>query len=86
MPRNETAGAPGPKPAAIPLAVFLALDLDDAAEPEAAPAEIPAAPAEQAAAIFPTGESFFVLLSYAAETAFNSETVCDALDWPGGED
>ena len=86
MPGKEPARAARPKAPAIPLAVLLALNLDEGAEPEAGSGEIPAAPVEDAAAIFPADESFAVLLSFAAETAFDSESGEVAQDWAAGDE
>ena len=81
MPGKEPARAARPKTPAIPLAVLLALNLDEDAEPEAGSGESPTGPVEDAAALFPGDESFAVLLSFAAETAFDSESGEEAQDW-----
>ena len=86
MPGKEPARAARPKAPAIPLAVLLALDLDEGMEPEAGSGENPAGPVEDAAAIFPADESFAVLLCFAAETAFNSEGGEEAQDWAAGDE
>ena len=86
MPGKEPARAARPKAPAIPLAVLLALNLDEGAEPEAASGENPAGPVEDAAAIFSADESFAVLLSFAPETAFDSECGEVAQDWAAGDE
>ncbi len=86
MPGKEPARAAQPKAPAIPLAVLLALNLDEGAEPEAGSGENPAVPVEDAAALFPSDESFAVLLSFAAETAFDSESGEEAQDWAAGDE
>jgi hypothetical protein len=86
MPRKVPVHAAQSKAPAIPLAVLLALDLDEGMEPEAGSGESPALPVEDAAAIFPADESFAVLLSFAAGTAFDSERGEEAQDWASGDE
>jgi hypothetical protein len=86
MPGKEPARATRPKAPAIPPAVLLALNLDEGAEPEAGSSENPAAPVEDAAAIFSQDESFAVLLTFAPETAFDSECGEAAQDWAAGDE
>ena len=86
MPGKEPVRATRPKAPAIPLAVLLALNLDEGMEPEAGSGENPAGPVEDEAALFPADESFAVLLSFAAETAFDSESGEEAQDWAAGDD
>lgn len=86
MPEKEPARAERPKAPAIPLAVLLALNLDEGMEPEAGSGESPAVPVEDAAALFHADESFAALLSFAAETAFDSGSGEDAQGWAAGDE
>jgi hypothetical protein len=85
-PGKVPARAAQPNAPSISLAVLLALDLDEGMEPEAGFAENPAGPVEDAAPIFPPDESFAVLLSFAAETAFDSQSGEEAQDWAAGDE
>ena len=86
MPGKQPDRAARPKAPAIPLAVLLALNLDEGLELEAGSGESPAGPVEDAAATFTADESFAVLLSFAAETAFDSESGEEAQDWAAGDE
>jgi hypothetical protein len=83
---KEPARAARPKAPSIPLAVLLAFNLNEDAEPETWSGEPPAGPVEDAAAIFSADESFAVLLSFAADTAFDSGSGEEAQDWAAGDE
>ena len=86
MPESRPVPTIPSKPAVIPLAVLLALNPDENAEPDTGAGQGPAAPQEAAAAVFPMDENSPAPLFFAADTAFDCEPGGGAQEWPAADD